>query len=77
MDLRLEKASLIRELEQVNDVSVIRVLKSVLHLGLKSEGRVTSDEYNKDLDQADAEIGAGDFLVHEEALKEIRSWCDK
>lgn len=74
MDINSEKAVLIREIEQLQDISLVRVLKSMLHYGLKNEGRISIEQYNKELDEADAEIEKGDFLSHEEAMKEIRSW---
>lgn len=74
MDINSEKAVLIREIEQLQDLSLVRVLKSMLHYGLKNEGRISIEQYNKELEEADAEIEKGDFLTHEDALKEIRSW---
>jgi hypothetical protein len=76
MDIKLEKANLIKEIEKVTDISLINVLKSVLHYGLKNEN-ISINQYNKEIDEADAEIEAGNFLVHEEALKEIKSWREK
>lgn len=74
MDINSEKATLIREIEQLQDISLVRVLKSMLHYGLKNEGRISIEQYNKELEEADAEIEKGDFLTHEDAMKEIRSW---
>lgn len=34
-------------------------------------------QYNFELEEADSEINQGEFYVHEDALKEIRSWRDK
>lgn len=77
MDLNSEKALLIKEIEQLEDLSLIRVLKSMLHYGLRNEGRITLEQYNKELDEADAEIERGEFLTHEQALKEIMAWKEK
>jgi len=74
MDINSEKAILIREIEQLQDISLVRVLKSMLHYGLKNEGKINIEQYNKELEEADAEIEKGDFLTHEDAMKEIRSW---
>lgn len=74
MDINSEKAVLIREIEQLQDISLVRVLKSMLHYGLKNEGQISIEQYNRELEEADAEIEKGDLLTHEEALKEIRSW---
>ena len=74
MHINSEKAVLIREIEQLQDISLVRVLKSMLHYGLKNEGRISIEQYNKELEEADAEIERSEFLTHEEALKEVRSW---
>lgn len=74
MDIKSEKALLIREIEQLEDISLVRILKSMLHYGLKNEGRISIEQYNRELEEADAEIEKGDFLTHEEAMKEVRSW---
>lgn len=74
MDINSEKAVLIKEIEQLDDIALVRILKSMLHYGLKNEGRISLDQYNRELEEADAEIEKGDFIIHEEAEKEIRSW---
>ena len=74
MDINSEKALLINEIQQLEDLSLVRVLKSMLHYGLKNEGRISLEQYNKEMEEADAEIEKGDFLTHKDALKEIRSW---
>lgn len=74
MDINSEKAILIKEIEQLEDVSLVRILKSMLQYGLRNEGRISLEQYNRELEEADAEVERGEFLTHEEALKEIRSW---
>jgi hypothetical protein len=76
MDIKSEKAVLLREIEQLEDISLLRVLKSMLHYGLKNEGRISLEQYNKELEEADTEIEKGDFLTHDEAMKEVRSWSE-
>jgi predicted transcriptional regulator len=77
MDINSEKALLIREIEQLNDISLVRILKSMLHYALKQEGRLSLEQYNRELEEADEEIESGDFLSHEDALKAIRSWKEQ
>lgn len=74
MDINSEKAVLIKEIEQLQDISLVRVLKSMLHYGMKNDGRISVEQYNRELEEADAEIEKGEFLTHEDAMKEIRSW---
>lgn len=77
MDINAEKAQLIKEIERLEDISLVRVLKSMLHYGVKKESSISISQYNKELAQADYEIDQGDFIAHEDALKEIRSWREK
>jgi predicted transcriptional regulator len=35
------------------------------------------EEYNLALEKADAEIDAGHFIVHEEAMKKLGEWRNK
>ncbi|MBS0000227.1 MAG: hypothetical protein KFF73_14700 [Cyclobacteriaceae bacterium] len=78
MDLQAEKTELIKRLKQINDLSLIQAIKHLVDYGLKEkEGRISIEQYNKELDEADAEIDAGEYLTHEQAVKEIRSWKEK
>jgi hypothetical protein len=74
MDIKSEKALLIRELEQVEDISLLRAIKAILHYGLKNEGKISIEQYNQELDQADAEIDSGEFISHEDFKKQITKW---
>ena len=38
----------------------------MLHYGLKNEGRISIEEYNRELEEAEAEISRGDFISHED-----------
>lgn len=78
MDLQAEKTELIKRLKQINDLSLIQAIKHMVDYGLKDkEGRISIEQYNKELDEADAEIDAGEYFTHEQAVKEIRSWKEK
>ena len=39
--------------------------------------RTSIEAYNQDIEAADAEIEAGDYTSHEEAVKTIRSWREQ
>jgi hypothetical protein len=45
------------------------MIKTFLHSRDQEFGPVTLDEYNRELEEADAEIEAGDFITHEEVKK--------
>lgn len=74
MDINTERALLIKELQQVEDLSLLKTLKAVLHYGLKNEGRISAEQYDKELEEAEAEIDRGEFITHEELKKQMKEW---
>lgn len=70
MSIQTEKLELLEWMATLQDKNLIRELIE----WKRSHQRVSVDQYNAELEQADNEIEAGDYLTHEEALKEIRSW---
>ncbi|MBX2901129.1 MAG: hypothetical protein KF775_15855 [Cyclobacteriaceae bacterium] len=74
MDIHAERALLIKELQQVEDVSLLRAIKAVLHYGLKNEGQISIDQYNQELQEAEAEIAKGEFISHSELKKQMGAW---
>ena len=78
MNIEAERSLLIKRIKQVDDSSLIKAIKHMLDYASERGGeRISIEQYNRELDEADAEIDAGDYLTHEEALKEIRSWREK
>ena len=75
MDLHAEKTALIKRLEKINDISLIRVLKHMVDFGLQSsEERISLEQYNKELDQAEAEMDQGEFYTQNEVEKMAKKW---
>ena len=74
MDINAERSLLIKELQQVEDISLLKTLKAVLHYGLKNEGRISVEQYNQELEEAEAEIDRGEFVTHEELKKQMKAW---
>ena len=74
MDINIERSLLIKELEQVEDPSLLQAIKAVLHYGLKNEGRISIEQYNRELEEAEAEIDRGEFVSHEELKKQMKAW---
>ncbi len=74
MNIDTERALLIKELQQVEDISLLRAIRAVLLYGLQSEGKISVEEYNRELEEAEARIERGDFIVHEEAVNRIKGW---
>ncbi len=74
MDINTERSLLIKELQQVEDISLLKTLKAVLHYGLKNEGRISIEQYNRELDEAEARVERGEFFTHEEVKKMSKEW---
>lgn len=74
MNIYTERALLIKELEQVEDPSLLKAIKAVLDYGLKNEGRTSIEQYNRELDEANARISLGKFTTQEDLEKEASQW---
>lgn len=74
MDINIERSILIKELEQINDISLLRAVKHLIHYGLKNEGRISIEQYNRELDEAEARVARGEFYTQEEVSKIIKGW---
>ncbi len=74
MDINEEKALLIKEIQQVGDASLLKAIKVMLHYGLQNEGRISIEQYNKEIEEAEARIERGDSITHEEAVHRIKAW---
>ena len=74
MDINIERSLLIKELQQVEDLSLLQAIKAVLHYGLKNEGRISLEQYNRELEEAEARIDRGDFFTQEEVEKMAKEW---
>lgn len=72
MAIQSTSKEMLKYFMQLNDAerkSVLELIKTFLN-SRKSEASVQSlQEYNNELEQADAEIEAGDFVKHEDVMK--------
>ncbi len=74
MDLQTRKYEFIQKLFNVNEV-LFEQLESVLKKGTKeSLERISLEQYNKELDEAEAGIEAGNHYTIEEARKIASQW---
>jgi hypothetical protein len=74
MDLNVERTSLIKDLEQVDDVSLLKTVKVMLQYRLKKESRITIAKYNRELKEAEARIDAGNFYTQDEVETMAKKW---
>ena len=74
MDLQARKYKFIQKLFNVNEV-LFEQLENVLIKGTKeSSERISLEQYNKELNEAEADIEAGNYSTMEEARKIASQW---
>jgi len=62
---------------QLNDAekkSVIQMIKTFLKSRKEGVERISIEQYNTELNEAEAEYEKGDYTTHEELLKQIKKW---
>jgi hypothetical protein len=74
MDINSERSLIIKELQQINDLSLLRALKHMIHYALKNEGHISVDQYNRELDEAEARVKQGEFFTQDEVEKMAKKW---
>ena len=57
------------QLNEAEQKSVLAMIKTFLQSRSNEFTQQTKEEYNQELEDADAEIEAGDFVAHEEVIK--------
>ena len=74
MDLEARKYEFIQKLFNVNEV-LFEQLENVLRKGIKeSSERISLEQYNNELDEAESDIDAGNYYTIEEARKIASQW---
>lgn len=73
MDLQTRKYEFIQKLFNVNEV-LLEQLENVLKKGTKDPERISLEQYNKEIDEAIAQIEKGEFYTHQEVGEHIKQW---
>lgn len=61
------------QLNEAEKKSVVQMLKTFLQ-GREVEGRISIQQYNKDIDEAMENIDRGSFTTMQELEKEMKGW---
>ncbi len=72
MSLQSEKEILIREIEQIEDLDLLKAIKLMVFYGLKNQGRISIEQYNKELLEAEEAITRGEFTTHDQVKKRLK-----
>jgi predicted transcriptional regulator len=73
MDLRTKKYTMIEKIMQLDEKAVEKLEASLNEI----LGEVSIEQYNRELDEANAAIDRGEYVEHADAIKRIRSWREK
>lgn len=74
MDIEKERESLIKEIQQIDNVFLLRAIKTLLHRAGQEGERITVEQYNLEIDESEARIARGEYITHEDAIKLIRQY---
>lgn len=75
MDVQSEKLALIKRLEQINDQSLIQVLKHIIDFASgENYERISIDQYNREINEAEIEMDRGDYISHEDFKEQMKKW---
>lgn len=72
-DFRL-KERVIHLIEQSDDATLLEVEELLTRKEDEEWSKEESNLFNKEVDQSEKEIMAGNFITHEELLKRMQSW---
>ncbi|WP_113922118.1 hypothetical protein [Cognataquiflexum aquatile] len=67
---QLQKLELLEWLANIQDQNLINELTK----WKDSHYRISIDQYNRELEEANSRIDAGEFVTHEDVKKESKSW---
>jgi hypothetical protein len=62
---------------QLNDAekkSVLQMLKTFLQGRTEDTGRISIEQYNKEIDEAIEEVKSGEVYTHDEVVKMSKDW---
>ncbi|HIP47943.1 MAG TPA: hypothetical protein EYG92_03135 [Lutibacter sp.] len=76
MDLQADIKWISKELETVKDETLIEAFKNMLKYRTKKiqSERISIEQYNKELDDAEARVENGEFYTQEEVEKMMEKW---
>jgi hypothetical protein len=79
MDLQTAKINVMQKIMNVSKASLLDKISNILDeemtVGYTTDGKpLTQKQYNERLFVAEKQIGAGDYITHENLEKEIDNW---
>jgi predicted transcriptional regulator len=72
--LEQELLQYILQLDEAEKKSVLQMLKTFLKGRKTKATRIGIEQYNQELQEAEAEYEKGEYTTHEEFVKQIKKW---
>ena len=72
--LERELLQYILQLDEAEKKSVLQMLKTFLKGRKKKLPRISIEQYNKEIDEAIAQVEAGEYYTHEEVERMAKIW---
>lgn len=69
-----ELSSYLKQLNEAEKKSVLLMLKTFLTGRREDTGRISIEQYNREIDEALAEAEAGDYITQQEMEKRAAKW---
>lgn len=75
MDIKADIKWIQKELKEVKDPTLIEVFKNLLQYRKNvSSGRISIEQYNKEIDTSIAQIESGKTYTHQQMGERIKQW---
>ena len=62
------------QLNEAEKKSIVQMLKTFVKGRKQSPERISLEQYNKEIEEAEAEFDKGDYITHEEMVKQMKQW---
>ncbi|MGH2643571.1 MAG: hypothetical protein ACRDE2_06465 [Chitinophagaceae bacterium] len=62
------------QLSEAEKKSVLQLVKAILENKETPPMRISMEQYNKEIEEAEAEFQKGDYITHDEMLNRMKRW---
>ena len=59
---------------KIADDKKVKAMYALLEEDIEQDGRISIEQYNMELEEAEAEFEKGEFITHAEAIKQMKKW---
>ena len=59
---------------KIADDKKVKAIYTLLEDDIEQGGRISLEQYNKEIDEAEAEFSKGEYITHEAMVKKVKQW---